>query len=478
MTPSDGASALVEGVTRDGAALARLLASEGARVRLAGRAPGDVPDAAELDGLCALGVAVEPDAALDVDPGAPDVAYLDVWTPETAPRVAALRARGTRLGSLADELLARVRVPVLGVTGTAGKSTTAALAVAVLEAAGVPVQAASARSGNLWPTGALLERALEARPPAWLVLELTSSHLAFVHRSPHVAVVTSFWADHVELHGSLTAYRAAKERLVAFQARDDWIVVDEDEPAVSAFAGRTPARRASFSRSGAVVRGAYLDGGTVRARWDGVVRDVCPVGSLPVAGRLVGNALAACTAALAAGVDPAALADGLREARLPPYRGGVVGSVAGVPVVDGGMAATPAKAAALLEAFAEGSVVLVAGGLAELGGLTVHDSDEERDLLAAGCAEAVRAARAVVLFGPAAARLAPLLAGTELDRVETLDDAVASARRLAPGAGAVVFAPMFPVPLDERMRFAGLAAGRAGGGIRGTLPGTGFEEER
>jgi hypothetical protein len=121
------------------------------------------------------------------------------------------------------------------------------------------------------------------------------------------------------------------------------------------------------------------------------------------------------------------------------------------------MAATPGKAAAVLEPWADSSVVLIAGGLVELGGLAVHASPEERAVLDAACTEAARAARAVILFGPAAARIEPLLAGVDIERAGSLDEALEFARRRSSGAAAVVVAPMFPAAVEERLQVCGWA---------------------
>ena len=88
-----------------------------------------------------------------------------------------------------------------------------------------------------------------------------------------------------------------------------------------------------------------------------------------------------------------------------------MGTIGGVPVIDDGMAATPGKTAATLAAYTNGSVVLIAGGMLELGAGPVHAMPEERRLLETAVAEAARAARLVVLFGPAAERLEPMLRG-------------------------------------------------------------------
>ncbi len=126
------------------------------------------------------------------------------------------------------------------------------------------------------------------------------------------------------------------------------------------------------------------------------------------------------------------------------------------------MAATPSKTAAGLARYADRSVVLVAGGLDDLGFGPVHATPEEQDLLERACDVVARVARLAVLFGPAAYRLEALLAarGVPLARAEQLGDAVAHALSRLQGASALVFSPMFPVTAADRERFAHLA--RAG----------------
>jgi UDP-N-acetylmuramoylalanine-D-glutamate ligase len=111
---------LIEGFDPDAMVLARLLAREGHAVRLAGLAG----EPAEAGALRELGIRVEPHTDLDADPGRVEIAYLDVWTPEIAPRVGRLRARGTRVSCLGDLLLERWRGPSIGITGTAGTTST------------------------------------------------------------------------------------------------------------------------------------------------------------------------------------------------------------------------------------------------------------------------------------------------------------------------------------------------------------------
>ncbi len=449
---------LIEGFGPDAVALACFLSAEGHGVRLAGS--GETLEQAVAADLVDRGVTIVPSADLDADPGPADVAYLDPWTPETAPRVMGLRAQGTRLSCLGDVLLERWPGRSIGITGTAGKTSTTALTAEILQGAGIAAAVSrGARAGNLWPTGDLLERlppGTEEDPPL-LLLELTSSHLAFIHHSPTIAAVISFWPDHLELHGDLARYRGAKETIVRHQRAGDAVVVNADD-ASAGFAAATPAALVEFSLERRVEHGAYLDparglvlaaGGEETALGDIVTR-------IPHRA----NAVAAAAIALTAGADADAIARGIETATLPQWRAHPAGTLAGAVVVDDGMAATPAKAAALLAQHPDRSVILVAGGLNHAGGSLVHAAPAEQALLEAACEEIARAARLVIVFGEAGPRLVPLLRRRHVDVVETttLDDAVTVAARHAAGARTVVFSPLFPVSLEDRARFAHLIA--------------------
>lgn len=415
-----GLDVVVESSAPESAELAQFLASEGARARLA------TP------------------AELDRDPHG-DVAFLDAWTPQVATRVAALGERGAFVTCLSDLLLARAGSRTVAVTGTAGKTTTTSLVLHLLRAAEIEMAApAPGVSGNLWPDASLLA-ALDEE--GTIVIELTSSHLAFCSGSPHIAVVTSFWPDHLELHGSLDAYAHAKEAIARDQRRDGWLVVPDDGTC-ERFVSASRAHVARFSLTSPVEHGAFVCGGRLVVRWEGEECELADVASLPVQGRCVANALAACAAALAAGAAPAALVGVLADATIPAHRFGEVGRIDSVPVYDDSMAGTPAKAAAALELFGDDSIVLVAGGETHSAAGPVHTTPAERALLHAACQVATQKARRTIVFGPAAARLAELLPGAE--NADDLGDAVERALAVAQGSEAVLISPMFPVSPSER----------------------------
>jgi UDP-N-acetylmuramoylalanine--D-glutamate ligase len=432
-------TALVEGFSRDALAVARLLATEGRHVRLAGAGPAPAGALA----LRELGVVVEEQVDLDRAAPAEESVYFDVWTPEVAPRVACARAAGAQVTCLADLLLERARLRTIGVTGTAGKTSTTHLLVHLLSSAGVPVVASTASpSANLWPDEEHLSQLEHAPGDALLVVELTSSHLAFMSRSPEIAVVTCFWPDHLELHGSLARYREAKETIVRHQRDEDAVVLDPCDEAVRPFLEHTPARLHPI-----------------------VPLPFPPPPGLAFEGRRLGNVLAACAAALAAGVSPAALEEGLRYPPAPPSRARVVGRTGSLTVVDDSMAATPGKARATLESFAEHSLVLVCGGEREPVWGAVHASPDETAELERACDAAARAARDVVVFGTAALRLVPMLSarGVRFTVAGQLEEAIREALRRTRGATGLVLSPMFPLTAVERARASALLRDAVGG---------------
>lgn len=438
---------LVEGFADDAIALALARAALGERVRLAG--PSVAPP--EALAVRAVGIRVDAHTDLDRDDEAPHVAYLDVWTPAVAPRVLRLRAAGTRISSLSDLLLREARTPTVGITGSAGKSTTSAFLITLLEAAGIPAHASTrAHAGQLWATEELLPLLVHPAD-GLLVLELTSSHLAFCAASPHVAVVTCIWPDHVELHGSAEAYVAAKQGIVRHQRPGDHVVVNADDPSALAFLDLTPARRWSFSLVDEVERGAFLRDARVLARWPGGELEL---GAAPDrAGGRCQALLAALTAALACGADPRRLAGALHAVEAPAHRARLVARRGETDLVDDSLAATARKAVATLGAYPAGSIVAVLGGRREsVEGLVVQSSPDELRMIDEALAVVAGVARSAVVFGPAGASIASALRarGVEVTSAAAVGEAVDRALAEADGAAAVVVSPMFPLGADER----------------------------
>jgi UDP-N-acetylmuramoylalanine--D-glutamate ligase len=316
------------------------------------------------------------------------------------------------------ELAARWSIcPLVAVTGTNGKTTVTSLIAEMLSASGVAALAA----GNI---GLPLCDAVGNEELQVVVAEVSSFQLAFAESfRPIVAVWLNLAADHLDWHGSLDAYIAAKARIWARQGPSDVAVVNADDPVVLAEARRAPSQVVTYG-----LESATVDYGVV----DGWLRG--PSGPLLEVSRLprsmphdVSNALAASAAALAAG----ATVEGVRAALLGfaplPHRLTLVGYAGGVRWYDDSKATNPHAAVAAVEGF--DSVVLIAGGRNK--GLDLSTLALVADRI-----------RAVVAIGEAAPEVAAAFAGLRpVTTAASMADAVAAAAAAARTGDVVLLSP-------------------------------------
>jgi UDP-N-acetylmuramoylalanine--D-glutamate ligase len=450
-----GRRVLVAGYGVSGRAAAEALRGCGAVVRTVDdRDPeADVADADELladDGLADVDLVV-------ASPG---------WPPST-PLLADAVRRGLPVWS-EIELAWQLRVdrtpdadgtprgpaPWLVVTGTNGKTTTVGMLESILTAAGRRTLAV----GNV---GTPAVRAVTDPALDVLAVELSSFQLHFTHSmSPQAAAVLNVAADHLDWHGSFEAYAADKGRIFeatqvacVYNAADpvtEQLVRDADVVDGAVAVGFT----LGMPRVGQVglVEDVLVDRGFATLRHThaaelGTLADLAHLGSGEatdprtggVPSHVVADALAAAALALAHGVPPVAVRDGLRAYTPGAHRIQTVAAVDGVTYVDDSKATNAHAAAASLAAQPREGVVWVAGGLAK--GATFDDLVRSRaDRL-----------HAVVLIGTdpeplagALARHAPEVPVVVVDPGDTgtvMTRAVQEARRLARPGDTVLLAP-------------------------------------
>ena len=270
--------------------LARFLVARGATVTVSDRESADKLG----EGLARLqGVDVE----LVLGPSSDDLALADpdfvFVIPGIRPRSPTiLRALQRKIPVLTEMALffRLCRAPIVGVTGTKGKTTTTTLIELVLSSGRRRVVA----GGNIG-TGAPLHLVDSLTPNDIVVLELSSFQLETLAHSPHVAVVTNVLEDHLDHHGTRDAYIAAKKNIVAWQGPRDIAVLNLDDPATVAMHTGSASEVRGFSLSLQPKRGAYLDrsGDLVLVHADRRAV-LCKASDLRVPGRHnVANALAA-----------------------------------------------------------------------------------------------------------------------------------------------------------------------------------------
>ena len=216
-----GQHALVIGLAREGLDLARFLVRHGARVVIT-----DQKSAEQLhEPMSQLGDAVGyrlGGHSVD-DLNGVDVVYASPGVPPEHLLLEEARARGIRLSSLVELFFALCPAPILGITGSAGKSTTTALEGEIFRAAGRDVFV----GGNIGRP--LLGELEHMQPASWVVMELSSFQLEALRVSPHIALVTNVTPNHLDRHPSMEAYWAAKGQILNHQDASDWAILNADD---------------------------------------------------------------------------------------------------------------------------------------------------------------------------------------------------------------------------------------------------------
>lgn len=369
-----------------------------------------------------------------------------------------LRDAGRSFHSMTQLFFEVSPCPIIGVTGTNGKFTVATLIHRMLTASGQPAYF----SGNDRTHVPMLYYVDEIPPDAWLVLEISNRQLIGLAYSPQIAVITNIAPHHLDDHGTMDAYVAAKQNILAHQGPDGIAVLNADNEYTRAMAG-SAAHPLLFSRREATAPGAFIRDGTITIDLDGLSRTM-PVGVVKQPGpHAVENALAASLAASMAGASVPAMAAVLDGFHGLPYRFRVVGEFSGVQYIEDSLATNPTAAAAAIAAM-DRPFVLIAGGARPAA------RGEDFAPMAAALAEAPATAKAILLIGATADHLREALTplGCPVRLAGTLEAAMAAARALTRPGDAVVFAPgceSFDQFTDYRQRgdrFAALAAEAAG----------------
>jgi len=385
--------AIVVGLARSGQAAALALASR------------DVPT---------LGV----DCSADVDTGRLEEAGVEVHlgteeerllddvellikspgVPGESPLPAAARARGIPIWSEIELGIRLLRNPLIGVTGTNGKTTTSELLGAMFRAAGKPVAVA----GNVGRPLTSLDGAVD--DDVWIVCELSSFQLEDVHKLRlRIAVLLNLVPDHLDRHDSYDAYRAAKLRVFENQTEADLAVVPQDFGPIPGGAER------------------------VEFRAD----DPLPAEPLIPGEHNRENAAAATAAARAAEIPDTAIAEALRTFPGVEHRLELVAEIDGVRFVNDSKATNSAAAQRGIAAYAGQPLRLILGGSLK---------GESFDELAEGMPASVRS---IDLIGDATDELAAALgrAGRTFRRSGDLATAVGAAAGDAEPGDVVLLSP-------------------------------------
>ena len=362
---------------------------------------------------------------------------LIVLSPGVAPNTPEMdEARTFHIPIIGEVELAALflKTEILSITGSNGKTTTTSLAGEILKAGGLTTVV----GGNIGLPAIDLVDMPENQPGAWSVLELSSFQLETVDTfHPKIAVLLNLTPDHLDRHGNLENYAAAKERMFARQTAEDFLVLNADDARVQQAASRAASQVFWFSRTKLVRQGACVHQGVIvfRASEMGTsgtasLEPILPVAAIPLKGaHNVENVLAAVCAARLAGVKAEVIAEAVRNFRAVEHRLEFVATVRGVDYYNDSKATNVDSTMKAIESF-PGRIHLILGG---------KDKKSDYTTLRPLLHERVKR---VYTIGAAAEKIEAHIAGAvEVVHAETLPAALAKAHDAAEAGDVVLLAP-------------------------------------
>jgi UDP-N-acetylmuramoylalanine--D-glutamate ligase len=358
--------------------------------------------------------------------------------PENKPRLFELQKRTSFL-TIPGFYFDLAPCPILGVTGTKGKTTTVNLILHILRHSGRTFFFA----GNNRYIPQSLTDLNGMAPNDLLVMEISNRHLMSWHHSPHVGVVTNVLEDHLIEHGGFQNYVRIKKRFLEFQKPSDVAVLNHSNLVNLRLLDRFRRNLASnllyFALGEKKLKNlAFFRSGTLVVRWKGKETEICRRDSIRIPGDHNGeNVLAAAAAAFAAGVSPEAIARGIGEFTGVSERIERVREVSGVTFYNDLSSTTPDSTLAALKTL--GSDILWITGADHKGSNFGPLLREIRK----------RVKRMYLLPGTVEEKLKPLLQSTgrgpgftsKVDRCVSLPEAVQKAYRIAKPGDRILLSP-------------------------------------
>lgn len=448
--------ALIVGLAREGTALARFLVGRGVQVIVTDiRTAGQLAHAkAALESLpVQYSLGGHPLSLLD----GVDIVFASPGVPKGIPLLAEAERRGLVLSSESRLFTHLCPAPVVGITGSSGKTTTTTLVGDMLRAAGKQVWV----GGNIGRP--LLGHLDEIDSDHVVVMELSSFQLGYFGPhvrqgkgaltrkpgveelfepagwSPHIAALLNITPNHLDRHLTMQAYVDAKSNILNHQRPGDTAVVGLDSPLARqvANAAHLEQRMVWFSLEQEVEDGGFLRREDIIVRLKGDEERICRTADLKLLGRHnVANVLSACTIAALAGAPPEAIRQVATGFSGVEHRLEKVLDRHGVRWYNDSIATSPERTAAALQAFDAPIILLVGGRDKHLPWNEVASLSRDR-------------ARHVILFGEAAGivekamREAGISSNTacQLHRADDLERAVLLADHLASNGDVVLLSP-------------------------------------
>jgi UDP-N-acetylmuramoylalanine--D-glutamate ligase len=337
--------------------------------------------------------------------------------------------RGIPLSNDSQIFLEGCPAKVIGITGSAGKTTTTTLVGRMAQAATSTNQVQAWIGGNIGSP--LISVVDQMKPGDIAVMEMSSFQLEIMTRSPAVAAVLNVTPNHLDRHSSMQVYTAAKARILAYQSGEDAAILGRDDPGAWGLKEGVRGKLGVFGlQPWSGLPGSYLKNGKL-ILWDGtaeiVIMEQASIGLRGQHNLL--NVLAACAIAHSAGFSFEAMRAGVEGFSGVPHRLEFVRSWGGASWYNDSIATAPERSMAAIRSFDE-PLVLLAGG-------------RDKNLPWDGFADLVKErVDHVILFGEAAGKIAGAIgSGKAVTLCSNLEQAVAAAARVVEPGDVVLLSP-------------------------------------
>jgi len=364
-----------------------------------------------------------------------DIVCVSGGVPLDNPLVQQAKKQGIPLTNDSQIFLETVNARIIGITGSAGKTTTTILV-------GEIAQKASRENQKVWVGGnighPMLDHIDEINNDDWIVLELSSFQLELMVVSPAIAVILNITPNHLDRHKTMENYISAKARILQFQNEKHCAILNRDDANYANLLNQVKGSVITFGYSQPADKypGVFIENDSIVFKENEHLNNLLTLECLHLPGehnRM--NMLAACAASIAAGFPPAAMRAGVECVRGIPHRLEIVREVAGVRWINDSIATAPERVIAALRAT-QGPLILLLGG---------RDKDLPWEDLAV-CLRDIKPR--VILFGEAADMIRTVLQKSENGvisyRVYTatnLEKAVKLAQQISQPGDSVLLSP-------------------------------------
>lgn len=352
---------------------------------------------------------------------APGVPYL-------TPEIQAAKKAGVEISSEIKLFFKLCPSPIIGVTGTKGKGTTATLIYEILKKSRRKIYL----GGNIGT--APIEFLDKLLPNDIVVLELSSFQLQDLRQSPHIAVVLNIAVDHLDYHQTRGEYVEAKKNILLFQKKNDRAIINADYLTSIEFAALTAGDVYWFSRRKSVDQGAWVKNGQeFILRMDDEDIVVAKTSEVKLRGEHnFENICAAITATHLAGADIDSIKNVVKSFEGLPHRLEKVREHRGIIYYNDSFSTTPETAMAAINSFSE-PVILLCGG-----------SEKGADYRELGKEISKSSVKAVISIGLTGEKIIKNITNPKIEKIakiQSMPEAIAAARQLSNAGDIVLLSP-------------------------------------